>query len=61
KYEEGKRDLDILLTIDEENIDAKNLLKTIPTVQKTKGVRIPITEDDDEDEEENNVSAAPPM
>ncbi|CAF3328850.1 unnamed protein product [Rotaria socialis] len=61
KYEEGKRDLDILLTIDEENIDAKNLLKTIPTVQKTKGVRIPITEDDDEDEEENKNSAARPI
>jgi hypothetical protein len=26
-------------------------LKTIPTVEKTKGVRIPITEDDGEDEE----------
>jgi hypothetical protein len=30
-------------------------LKTIPTVQKTRGVRIPITEDDgDDDDEENN-------
>ncbi len=29
----------------------KNLLKTIPTVPKTKGVRIPITEDDGEEEE----------
>jgi len=29
-------------------------LKTIPTVQKTRGVRIPITEDDGDDDEENN-------
>jgi len=29
-------------------------LKTIPTVQKTKGVRIPITEDEGEEEEEVN-------
>jgi tetratricopeptide (TPR) repeat protein len=50
EYDEAKRDLDILLTVDQENNDAKNLLKTIPTVQKTKGVRIPITEDDGDDE-----------
>ncbi|CAF0950852.1 unnamed protein product [Rotaria sordida] len=55
QYDEAKRDLDILLTVDQENDEAKNLLKTIPTVQKTKGVRVPITEDDGDDEEEVNT------
>ncbi|CAF4362820.1 unnamed protein product, partial [Adineta steineri] len=52
QYNDAKRDLDLLLSIDHENNDAKSLLKTIPTAQKTKGVRIPITEDDGDDEEE---------
>jgi hypothetical protein len=34
-------------------------LKTIPTVPKTKGVRIPITEVDDDDEEEEEVHNQP--
>jgi tetratricopeptide (TPR) repeat protein len=51
EYDEAKHDLDTLLAIDGENNEAKNLLKTIPTVPKTKGVRIPITEDDGEEEE----------
>ncbi|CAF1187969.1 unnamed protein product [Adineta steineri] len=52
QYNDAKRDLDLLLSIDHENNDAKSLLKTIPTAQKTKGVRIPITEDDGDDEEQ---------
>ncbi|CAF1273581.1 unnamed protein product [Adineta ricciae] len=51
QYDDAKCDLDNLLNVDPENTEAKNLLKTIPTIQKPRGVRIPITEDDDEDEE----------
>ena len=36
----------------------QNLLKTIPTIPKTKGVRIPITEDDGDDEEEEEATPA---
>ncbi|CAF3435057.1 unnamed protein product [Rotaria sp. Silwood1] len=54
QYDEAKHDLDVLFTVDQENKEAKELLKTIPTVQKTKGVRIPITEDDDDDDDDDD-------